>query len=224
MTPGILNPASIESFGTLDAIPSVAARFLTKVPDVDVALERSGAMVRLAPFHQQSLIDCGLGCYPLVNAEQVHGAKVAVVSAATNAPIPGVDGLVTSTRGITLGIYVADCAPVWIVSRDGSAGALLHAGKKGTELGIVQAGINTLCKFANLTPSDLVLLVGPCIRPPCYEVDFATQILRHAGAAGMVDFHDTGVCTACHPTRYYSYRRERGFTGRMLATLTILPL
>ena len=223
MTPGILRATSIESFPTLDAIPRIAARFLTKVPDVPVTLERKEAMALLAPFHQQFLRECGLGDYPLATAEQVHGTEVAVVTTASNEPIPGVDGLVTTTRGITLGIYVADCAPVWITTRDGRAGALLHAGKKGTALGIVQTGISTLCKSANLAPSDLVLFVGPCIRPPCYEVDFAAEILSLARAAGIVEFHDCGICTACHPDRYYSYRSAKGMTGRMLATLTMLP-
>jgi copper oxidase (laccase) domain-containing protein len=31
--------------------------------------------------------------------------------------------------------------------------------------------------------------------------------------------HDSGVCTACHPDLYYSYRAEKGRTGRMLALI-----
>ena len=180
-------------------------------------------MTRLAPLHRHLLSDRGTGTYPLVTAEQVHGADVAVVEHPTETPLPGTDGLVTVTRGLTLGIYVADCAPVWIVSRDGRGGALLHSGKKGTELGIVPEGIGALCRAASLTPADLVVKVGPCIRPPCYEVDFAAVIRAQAAACGVREVHDAGVCTACHPERYYSYRRERGLTGRMLATLTLLP-
>jgi copper oxidase (laccase) domain-containing protein len=74
-----------------------------------------------------------------------------------------------------------------------------------------------------LSPKDLILVIGPCIRPPCYEVDFAAEIRRQAHEAGMTDILDECICTACHPERYYSYRRELGLTGRMLATLTLLP-
>ena len=214
---------AIESFPPLDAIPSIAAHFLGRIPGVDVAVERYEAMARLAP-HQANLIsERGLGEYPLATAEQIHGAEIAMVTEAPPTPIIGVDGLITTSRGITLGISVADCAPVWLVARDGSAGGLLHSGKKGTELGIVPEGIRSLCSLANFSPPDLIMLIGPCIRPPCYELDFAAEIRRQAHEAGVTSIHDERICTACHPERYYSYRRELGLTGRMLATLTLLP-
>ena len=129
----------------------------------------------------------------------------------------------TSERGITLGIYVADCASVWIVAKNGTAGALLHSGKKGTELGIVTKGIEMLGNEFRLKPHELIVAIGPCIRPPCYEVDFAATIRSQARASGVTEIQDDLICTACHPDHYYSYRRERGLTGRMLATLTLIP-
>lgn len=201
----------------------VAARFIGRIPDVGVTLERDAAMTALAP-HQISLLEQqGLGSYPLVTAEQIHGKAVSLVTESSARPIEGVDGLLTTTRGITLGISVADCAPVWLVAKDGLAGGLLHSGKKGTELGIVPEGIGALCSAAHLLPQDLILIIGPCIRPPCYEVNFAAEIKRQAMDAGISFIHDDGICTACHPESYYSYRRELGLTGRMLATLTLLP-
>jgi len=191
---------------------------------VETAVEREEAMARLAPFQSAVLRELGPGNSPLITAEQVHGANVAVVRADRfpSHPVPGVDGLVTTHRGITLGIFVADCAPVWIVAKDGRAGALVHSGKKGTELGVIPAAMRSLRTLAGLAPSDLVMVIGPCIRPPCYEVDFAAMIRFQALEAGIAEIHDDGTCTACHPERYYSYRRERGLTGRMLATLTLL--
>jgi copper oxidase (laccase) domain-containing protein len=70
-------------------------------------------------------------------------------------------------------------------------------------------------------PADLIVQLGPCIRPPHYEIDFARQILADARAAGVQEVHDCGVCTACPPARYDSYRRELGKTGRMLALLAL---
>jgi hypothetical protein len=181
-------------------------------------------MTALAPHQIYLLEQQGLGSYPLVTAEQIHGKAVALVTESSSKHIAGVDGLLTATRGITLCISVADCAPVWLVAKDGSAGGLLHSGKKGTELGIVPEGIRALCSTAHLLPQDLILIIGPCIRPPCYEVDFAAEIRRQAMEAGISSIHDDGICTACRPETYYSYRRELGLTGRMLATLTLLPL
>jgi len=61
--------------------------------------------------------------------------------------------------------------------------------------------------------------LSPCIRPPHYEVDFAAEIVRQCRASGVKTIHDSGVCTACDLKRYYSYRAEKGKTGRMLALL-----
>ena len=208
----------------LDAIPGVVARFIGRIPDVDVVLERQEAMARLTPYHQEILRKEGLGATPLVTAEQVHGNEIAFLEEApscTGLPMRGVDGLATMQRGITLGIYVADCAPVWIVAKNGRAGALLHSGKKGTELGMTTKGIALLCEQAHLRPDELLVVIGPCIRPPCYEVDFAAMIREQAREAAVTEIHDDRICTACHPSLYYSYRRERGLTGRMLATLTL---
>lgn len=208
----------------LNAIPGVAAHFIGRIPGVEVTVEREEAMTRLAPYQQETLRSLGLGDYPLVTAEQVHGNKIALVeTSSSQLPTPGIDGLMTCTRGITLGISVADCAPVWIVARNGSAGALLHSGKKGTELGIVIEGIRALHTHFSLTPSELILVIGPCIRGCCYEVDFAATIRNQAKESGVKEIHDELICTACHPALYYSYRREKGLTGRMLATLTLLP-
>jgi hypothetical protein len=70
--------------------------------------------------------------------------------------------------------------------------------------------------------SDLVVQLGPCIRPPHYEIDFAADIVRQCRDLGVSSVHDSGVCTACDLKRYYSYRAEKGRTGRMLAFLAFL--
>jgi copper oxidase (laccase) domain-containing protein len=215
--------ACVETPAGLGEIPGIRALFVGRIPGVDARLERGEAMSLLAPLHLQILEREGLGSFPLVTAEQVHGDDVSWIEAPPTASVSGVDGLATSTRGVTLGIHVADCAPVWIVARDGSAGALLHSGRKGTDLGIVTRGVSLLRSRRNLAASDLVMVIGPCIRPPCYEVDFAAKIGRQGEEAGIREIHDSGVCTGCRTDLHYSYRKELGKTGRMLATLTLIP-
>jgi copper oxidase (laccase) domain-containing protein len=70
-------------------------------------------------------------------------------------------------------------------------------------------------------PANLIVQVSPCIRPPHYEIDFAADILGQCRAAGVTQIHDSGVCTACDVERFYSYRAEKGKTGRMLALLAL---
>jgi copper oxidase (laccase) domain-containing protein len=52
-------------------------------------------------------------------------------------------------------------------------------------------------------------------------VDIAAEITRQCRDAGVRDVHDSGTCTATHRDRYYSYRAERGKTGRMLALIAM---
>jgi polyphenol oxidase len=212
---------TVETPSPLGEVTGIRALFITRLPDIDTLCERAEAIERLRPAHL-AILERELGPFPIATAEQVHGNIVTSVTESHGLPVPGSDGLATSTKGLTLGIYVADCAPVWIVARDARAGALVHSGKKGTEAGIVTQGIHTLRENHGIHPADMVVVIGPCIRPPCYEIDFAKQILQQAADAGVSEIHDTGICTACHPGRYYSYRREKGLTGRMLATLTLV--
>jgi len=76
-------------------------------------------------------------------------------------------------------------------------------------------------KFGS-APTDLVVQLSPCIRPPHYEVDFAAEIIRSCRARGVLHVHDSGICTACELDRYYSYRAEKAKTGRMLALLAMV--
>ena len=131
------------------------------------------------------------------------------------------DGLITNQRGVCLGIYVADCCAVYLVDPVRSAIGLVHSGKKGTELGIVPNAIKAMVEHFGSRASDLVVQLSPCIRPPHYEIDFAAEIVRQCRDLGIVSVHDCGVCTACDLDRYYSYRAEKGRTGRMLAFLAL---
>ena len=58
-------------------------------------------------------------------------------------------------------------------------------------------------------PRDLVVQLSPCIRPPHYEVDFAAEIVRQVRGSGVEKVYDSGRCTACDLSRYYSYRAEK---------------
>jgi copper oxidase (laccase) domain-containing protein len=118
---------------------------------------------------------------------------------------------------------VADCAAVFIADRRGRAVGLAHSGRAGTELDITGHTIRTMQEHFGTAPADLVVHLSPCIRPPLYETDFAATIVRQARAAGVEDVRDDGICTGRGVAHYYSYRVERGRTGRMLAALTLIP-
>lgn len=212
-----------ESFPALDAIPGIRAGFTRRVPGLDVCVGREHALATLGIPHLQARAEAGLDGMAFATAEQVHGNRVAKVSEGSIFPVPDTDGLLTTVPGICLGIFVADCAAVFLADRRARGIALVHSGKKGTELGIAPSAVQALCTEIGGTPSDLVAQVSPCIRPPHYEIDFAAEIVRQLTAAGIREVHDCGICTASNPGLYYSYRLEKGRTGRMLAMMAILP-
>lgn len=99
--------------------------------------------------------------------------------------------------------------------------ALAHSGRRGTEGNIVRETISCLQSVYDTRPENLIVQLSPCIRPPHYEIDFAAEIGRQARACGVRQYHDCGICTASHLDRYYSYRAEKGKTGRMWAVFMI---
>ena len=209
-----------ETFPALSALPVVHA-FTGRVPGIDVRIDRTAVLERLAKHHAEIRRHIGAGGRQFVTAEQVHGAVVATVHAGDVSHFPGADALITDDPSVCLGIYVGDCGPLWLVDPVRRAIGCVHSGRKGTQLGIVSAAIEAMVKNYGSEPSDIVAQLGPCIRPPNYEVDFAADIIRQCREAGLLSVHDCGRCTAADADRYYSYRREKGQTGRMLALLAL---
>lgn len=211
-------------FAELEAVPGLVHGFLLRVPGIDVACDKAEVLRRLGLAHRSALVRSGIPDGKLVLCEQVHGAEVAVVGSADlkRPPMAGVDALVTADTGVALGIYVADCCPLFFVEPKRRVIALAHSGRKGTELGIAGACIQIMQHRFDCEPRDMIAVLGPCIRPPLYEVDFAASIRQECVKAGMEQVYDCGYCTGSDLDRFYSYRMERGMTGRMLAFLMLL--
>jgi copper oxidase (laccase) domain-containing protein len=211
----------VETFPALAEIPEVRHGFVGRVPEIDVNADREIALARLEEFHAAVRAEAGLAGRVFITADQVHGSEVATVDAHSAVPVPHADGLITTDPRVCLGIHVADCGPVYLLDPIRRVIALLHSGRRGTELGIVRAAIEKMEREFKCDPASLVVQLGPCIRPPRYDTDFATAILQQCRDAGVRAVHDCGVCTGANLERYYSYRVERGRTGRLLAFLAL---
>lgn len=214
----------------LNEIPGVRAAWIGRVPELPLTCDRDEAMRRLRPFHEMALAEFARPYSRCWRAEQVHGNAVAVVpgcheiTAPDGLPVvPGVDGLITCEPAVPLAIYVADCGAIWLADRASGAIGLLHSGKKGTETGILQCALDIMAARFSTRPENVTAVLGPCIRPPDYEVDFAAAIASQAAAAGVGNFIDCGLNTASDPSRFYSYRKELGKTGRMMALIVRDP-
>jgi copper oxidase (laccase) domain-containing protein len=213
-----------EQFAALSAQENVVHGFTLRVSGIEMSHDKAEALARLDSVHREIRERYELGYAPFITAQQVHGERIGVVDDATSADecFDRCDGLITNQRGLCLGIYVADCCAVYLVDPVRRAIGLVHSGKKGTELGVVPNAIRSMAEHFGSRASDLIVQLSPCIRPPHYEIDFAAEILRQCRDLGVASVHDCGVCTACDLNRYYSYRAEKGRTGRMLAFLALL--
>jgi polyphenol oxidase len=216
---------AFEQFPALSAIGICRHVFTQRIPGIDVSRAKAEALERLGAAHREIRNAIGVGDWPRITAQQIHRDKVAFVGASVESDkeFSGCDGLITNQRGITLGVYVADCCAVYFVDPKTPAIGLVHSGRRGTELGVAPNAIRQMSDRFSSDPAKMIVQLSPCIRPPHYEVDFAAEIIRQCRALGVKEIYDSGVCTACDLDRYYSYRAEKGKTGRMLALLGLNP-
>ena len=164
---------------------------------------------------------------------QPHGAQVVTVSRPAEHAGAAADAAVTATPGCALVVRTADCAPVVLVA-EASVG-IVHAGWRGLHAGVISAAVEALTAVGG-HPERAVL--GPCIRPGCYEfgaddldavaarfgdsvrattswgsaaLDLPAAVRAACEEAGVATLVDESGCTACD-RRWFSHRarRERG--------------
>lgn len=112
----------------------------------------------------------------LVMANQVHGDVVKYVSSEDvkkDLFEPAkfeADGLVTNTPGITLVVFSADCIPILLEDPKAGVIAAVHAGWRGTALGIAARGVEAM-EALGAKASDIRAVIGPGIGKDCFETD-----------------------------------------------------
>jgi hypothetical protein len=106
---------------------------------------------------------------------QVHGDRVLIADDLTQRssldhPI-SCDAVLTTKRGLALGIKTADCVPILLF--DGVKGIVgaVHAGWRGTVLNIAVKTVQTMIEAFQCNPSDILTAIGPAIGSCCYQVD-----------------------------------------------------
>lgn len=106
----------------------------------------------------------------LASLYQVHGREVVVVDDEYDmAARPKADGLVTTRRGVALGVLSADCAPVLFADPEAGVIGACHAGWRGALAGVSDATIVAM-EALGAARSRIRAAIGPCIGPRSYEV------------------------------------------------------
>lgn len=120
----------------------------------------------------------GIARSRLFTVKQVHKAGIYKASTSALSPEPEADAIISTQKGVALGIRTADCVPILLSSGSGDIIAAVHAGWPSTYAGIIQDVVKRMVGLgAEL--NQIVAAVGPAIALDSYEVG-KEMILRFA--------------------------------------------
>jgi YfiH family protein len=105
----------------------------------------------------------GVDVTRLVTVRQVHGAKV--LDAARVTPSSEADALVSDHDDVALAMLVADCVPLLMLDASSTRFAVVHAGWRGLQVGVLAT---TLRHFDDA--ASVRVFLGPCISREGYQV------------------------------------------------------
>jgi polyphenol oxidase len=173
----------------------------------------------------------------VATAHQVHSAEATEVTKPwTIDSRPRIDGVVSRTKGLAIGVLTADCGPVLFA--DGEAGLVgaCHAGWKGALIGITDSTIALMEKLG-AKRERMVAVLGPTIGKESYEVgpefpeaflkqnadhtrffkpsvkvgyymfDLPAYLMLRLKEAGVGVTRNLGLDTYADEAQFYSYRR-----------------
>ena len=153
---------------------------------------------RVAENRARAMRRVALDPVNLVTAYQTHSQRVAVVDRPwAGGDAPQVDAMVTTRRGIALGILHADCAPVLFADADARVVGAAHAGWRGALDGVLEAVLGEMQRQgADL--SRIAAAVGPCIGQASYETgpEFRSRFIE--ADAGDAQFFTASPKRAQH--------------------------
>lgn len=164
--------------------------------------------------------------------------------------IPKCDGLITNEPGVLLTAFYADCVPLYFFDPITNWIGIAHAGWKGTVANMGPKMVQALSE-KGVDPSHLRVGIGPSIGGDVYEVDDQVMqnipekyhieptvqsqengryllSLQHMHVdllleAGVDEKHieRSEYCTYQNDHLFFSHRRDKGKTGRMLGFIGI---
>ncbi len=189
----------------------------------------------------------------MARLNQLHGNGVFILrdgAGIGEGKVSDGDAIVTSLRGVGIGISTADCVPVLLTDHEGTVAGAVHAGWRGTVLRILDSVLLKIDEEYGLKPGDLNAVIGPSVGKCCYEVgedvaapfrdgfDDASEYLMETGdckymldlpginrgaleRTGVANIEVIGICTKCNPN-FYSYRREGKGVGSQLSVIGLV--
>lgn len=178
---------------------------------------------------------------------QTHSDKIMELKAHSEPLSEEADGVITRTKGLSLGVQTADCVPILVAHKKKECIAAVHAGWRGTLSGILGKAIERLLDLG-CRPEDLLVALGPHIQGSCYEVKEEVLDLLDAPFKKPpfliqrdkgyllnlkeLNLHQVKIlgipeenlwaspeCTHCLGDLYHSFRRERNYNYTQVALI-----
>lgn len=131
-----------------------------------------------------------IGSSRIVSPLLAHGNQVMKVDGKDAGKIiPNTDGLITNSTQVFLTITVADCLPIFLFDEEKKVIALVHAGWRGLQKGIVDNAVSQFIKDFGSDPKNIIAGIGPCICARHYEVkeDVSSEFKDYPQAISNTD-------------------------------------
>lgn len=194
----------------------------------------------------------GMDAKNIIMPHQTHGTEIRVIgpeflelsSNSRRMVLEGVDALMTSVRGVCIGVSTADCIPVLLYDIDSHAVCAVHAGWRGTVARIVQKAVKEMHIVFGTNAANLKAVIGPGISLDSFEVgDEVFDSFSEAGfdmqkiscrknkwhidlpecnriqmlesGVGADNIYSCGICTYENVADYFSARRLGTESGRI---------
>lgn len=160
------------------------------------------------------------------------------------------DGLITDCPQVALVVFSADCTPVLLFDPVRMAAGAIHAGWRGTALGIAAKAVDAMVSSFGCRREDIRAAIGPSIGPCCFETDqdvpqamldglgeeARTAICKKGDKfyvdnklcnalwlrqAGVTVTDISSSCTRCAPERFWSHRAAGDKRGSLAAVIRL---
>lgn len=181
----------------------------------------------------------------LPNTKQIHSNKVTFLNEVEEGRVYTGDGWMTDKKGIVCLVRTADCLPLLLFEPETEIVAAIHCGWRGIAGHIVGNAISEIVKRGGFS-TNIIAAIGPHISQERYLVgedvvrafvenawktgDIFTKIdggcflslekavRRELLSHGLADknIESSSLCTFANPDKFYSYRRDKTQSARML--------